>query len=95
MSLGEVHGDRGLGFRPFRTMGQMRPYQVLGFPGRIRAFLECLASLVSQGQSDPMAGEGRGRWAGRKPLESPRTCPALASGLKWSPEPVCCEQPTH
>lgn len=60
MSLGEVHGDRGLGFRPFRTMGQMRPYQVLGFPGRIGAFLERLASLVSQGQSDPMAGGGEG-----------------------------------
>lgn len=66
MSLGESHGDQGLGFRPFRTMSHMRPHQVLGFPGRMRVFLECLTSLVSQGQSDTTeegVGEG-GRQAG-------------------------------
>lgn len=51
MSLGEGHGDRGLGFRPFRTMGQMRRHRYLGF-------LECLTSLVSRGQSDPTVGSG-------------------------------------
>lgn len=93
-SLREVHGIPGLGFRPFRTMGQKRPYQVRRFPGRVRPFLECLASLVSQGQSDPMGGGER--TLGRQ--EVPGVMEALLYAGVWAPAvPRAClsgEQPT-
>lgn len=36
-----------------------------------------------------------GGCAGRKPLETPRACPALACGLRWSLEPPCLPPSAH
>lgn len=66
-------------------MGQMRPCQVLGFPGQVRAFLECSTFLDFHGHSDPMVGRTvtQEAWSHQGP-----SLPLRLSGLRLSPEPV-------
>lgn len=60
---------------PFRTMGRIRPCQVLRFPGHVGAFLECPTFLVSPCQNHITHITG---------VQGKRLCrqEALASGLK-------------